>query len=76
MQLPTDTALFRHYEGDTLAGLFMKFLKTCCQWWLQKYQGSQGIDCFKYIGLEVTYGKHITAKKEYISSTSEIPINI
>ena len=85
MQSSIDKILFRYYDGETLAGLFILhvenvlyartkiFRKNVVTVICDKLKvGSQGIGCLKFIGLEVTHhGKH--SSKRSTGSVSEIP---
>ena len=90
-QSSIDKALFRFYNGNILAGLFIlhvdDFLYAGTECFKQnviiplcnKFQvGSQGIDCFKYIGLEIAHHEQFIslAQNGYSNTVSEIPINV
>ena len=91
IQSTIDKAIFRWYENSKLAGLFVlhvddffyagtkSFITNVIDKICLKFQiGSQGTNCFKYIGLEITHDNDsITlAQNEYSILVNEIPITI
>ena len=90
-QSSIDKALFHFYDGNILAGLFILhvddflyagsdcFKKTVINPLFSKFLvGCQGVDCFKYIGLQIAHHEQFIslAQNEYSNTISEIPINV